>query len=70
MTKPHAQNPLSILVDRRQASKLLSLSTRSIDLLLAAGRLTPVPMGRRVLIARSQLEAIATTGVEGRIRPA
>ena len=58
-----------LLLNRKACAALLGLSTRSIDLLLADDRLTPVRMGHRVLVARKQIEELATTGVWGRIRP-
>jgi hypothetical protein len=58
----------SLLLNRKAVSNLLSLSVRSIDLLLADGRLTPIKFGNRVLVSRKQVEQIARTGVTGGLR--
>jgi hypothetical protein len=57
-----------LLVNRKAASTLLSLSVRSIDLLLADGRLTPIKFGNRVLVNREQVIKLARTGITGGIR--
>jgi excisionase family DNA binding protein len=62
-------NETALLLNRKAVSKLLSLSERSVDFLLADGRLTPVKFGNRVLVSRAQVESLAVTGIEGRIRP-
>ena len=61
---------LPLLLTRRAVATQLSLSVRSIDLLLADGRLTPIKFGNRALVSRAQVESLAATGIEGRIRPA
>jgi hypothetical protein len=62
-------NEPSLLITRKQAGLLLSLSERSIDFLLADGRLTRIQFGSRMLVSRAQVESLAVTGIEGRIRP-
>jgi hypothetical protein len=57
-----------LLINRKAVSHLLSLSVRSVDLLLAAGKLSPIKFGNRVLVSRRQVEMLARTGIEGGIR--
>ena len=48
-----------ILVGKKTAARLLSISVRSIDNLLARKELTACRIGRRVLIPRRELERFA-----------
>ena len=58
-----------LLTSRRAAGQLLGISVRSIDSLIAAGRLTGIPLGSRVMVERSEIVRIAAEGITGRIRP-
>ena len=49
----------SILVSKRDAARMLSVSTRTIDNLIRAKRLSVRRIGRRTLIPRSALEQLA-----------
>ena len=70
MTSTNEAPVLPLLLTRRAVASMLSLSVRSIDLLLADGRLTPIKFGNRALVSRAQVESLAATGIAGRIRPA
>ena len=48
-----------ILIGRLDAAELLSVSVRTIDHLVSAGKLRPKRCGSRVLFARSELETFA-----------
>jgi excisionase family DNA binding protein len=48
-----------ILVTKRAAACLLSVSVRTVDNLIAAKRLTARKIGRRTLIPRSAIEQLA-----------
>jgi excisionase family DNA binding protein len=52
-----------ILVSKRLAAALLSVSLRTIDNLIAAKRLTSRKIGRRTLIPRSAVEQLARRDV-------
>ena len=58
-----------LLLTRNQAAAALNLSTRSIDYLVAEGRLPSRKLGKRRLIPREAVERIAKNGC-GRIVPA
>jgi len=58
-----------LLLTRSEAAAVLNLSTRSIDYLLAEGRLPSRKLGKRRLIPREAVERIAKNGC-GRITPA
>jgi len=58
-----------LLLSRNEAAELLNLSTRSVDYLLAEGRLPSRKLGKRRLIPRDAVEKIAKSGC-GRITPA
>jgi excisionase family DNA binding protein len=49
-----------ILLSKRQAAKLLSISVRTLDSLIASKKLPIRKIGRRVLIAKKSLELFAT----------
>lgn len=51
-----------LLHARQEAAQLLSISLRKIDLLIASKALKTVRVGRRNLVARSELERFARTG--------
>ena len=57
--------PEPILYSKKLAAQVLSVSPRSIDYLIENGRLTPVSIGARKLIHRSELERFAKTGLNG-----
>jgi excisionase family DNA binding protein len=57
-----------LLLTRDEAAAILNLSTRSIDYLLAEGRLVSRKLGKRRLIPREAVERIAKNGC-GRITP-
>jgi excisionase family DNA binding protein len=59
---------LPLLLNRTAVATLLSLCTKSVDLLIADGRLTATRIGGRVLVHRSEVERFALAGTEGRIR--
>jgi excisionase family DNA binding protein len=48
-----------ILVPRKEAARLLGVSTRMVDYLLAAKELTARRVGRKVLISYRQLQVFA-----------
>jgi excisionase family DNA binding protein len=58
-----------LLLSRNEAAELLNLSTRSVDYLVAEGRLPSRKFGKRRLIPRDAVERIARNGC-GRITPA
>jgi len=58
-----------LLLTRNEAAAVLNLSTRSIDYLLAQGRLKSRKFGKGRLIPREAVERIAKNGC-GRITPA
>ncbi len=47
------------LLSRREAAQSLSISLRTLDSLIAAGKLTVRRIGRRVLIEPAELERFA-----------
>lgn len=51
--------PIKIMLDRKSAAFALSISPRSVDYLIADGRLQASRVGGRVLIAVSELQAFA-----------
>jgi excisionase family DNA binding protein len=51
--------PEPILVPRWEAARLLGISTRTVDYLLAKKELTPRRVGRKVLISYEELQAFA-----------
>lgn len=48
-----------LVLSKPEAASALGISPRMIDRFLESGRLKPVRIGRRVLIPRKQIEAIA-----------
>ena len=48
-----------ILLSKKEAAHLLSVSPRTIDYLINRGELRPRRIGRRVLLPRRQLEIFA-----------
>ena len=61
-------NESPLLLSRSAVGALLSLCTKSVDLLIADGRLTPTRIGGRVLVHRAEVERFALEGSEARIR--
>jgi excisionase family DNA binding protein len=58
----------TILLTRTEAAAALNLSARSVDYLVAKGRLPSRKFGRRRLIPRDAIERLAKQGC-GRITP-
>jgi excisionase family DNA binding protein len=54
-----AETNEKILVGRRDAAELLSVSSRTIDYLVSSKALRPRRIGARVLFLRSELETFA-----------
>ena len=50
-----------ILLSRKHAASLLSISLRGLDYLLAHGKLNARRIGKRVLIPREEIERFART---------
>ena len=59
MTMRGAMEPDKILINRREAARLLSISLRSLDYLVLHKELPARRIGRRVLITRRALEEFA-----------
>jgi excisionase family DNA binding protein len=60
MTGRRADDPEpSLLVRKREAARLLSVSVDTLEALVRTGQLPSVRVGRRVLIPRSALTALA-----------
>ncbi len=51
-----------LLYSRREAARLLSISLRSIDYLIAGGKLKTRKIGSRILIPASAIHRLAETG--------
>lgn len=45
-----------LLLDKKQAAKVLSIGVRTLDKLVRTGQIRPLRIGRRVLFARCFLE--------------
>jgi excisionase family DNA binding protein len=58
-----------LLLTRSEVAAVLNLSTRSVDYLVAEGRLPSRKLGKRRLIPREAVERMAKNGC-GRITPA
>src|SRR5665213_934760 len=58
----------AILLDKKAVSTMLSLSTKSVALLIHDGRLKTIPMGRRILVHRDEVARFASVGIKGSIR--
>lgn len=54
--------PEQILLSKRQAAQVLSISIRTLDKLILSKELPIHKIGRRVLISRSSLERFAIGG--------
>jgi excisionase family DNA binding protein len=54
--------PEQILLSKRQAAQVLSISVRTLDKLLQSRQLPVHKIGRRVLISRSAIERFAIGG--------
>jgi excisionase family DNA binding protein len=54
--------PEQILLSKRQAAQVLSISVRTLDKLIMSKRLPVHRIGRRVLISRSAIERFAAGG--------
>lgn len=51
-----------LLYDRKTVAKLLSISVRSVDYMIQAGKLLHRRIGSRVLVPASQVRRMAETG--------
>jgi excisionase family DNA binding protein len=56
-----------LLHPRQEAAQLLSISLRKIDLLISSKALKTVRVGRRNLVARSELERFARKGTRPKL---
>jgi excisionase family DNA binding protein len=56
-----------LLHPRQEAAQMLSVSLRKIDLLISSKALKTVRVGRRNLVAHSELERFARTGTSGKL---
>jgi excisionase family DNA binding protein len=54
--------PEQILLSKRQAAQVLSISIRTLDKLILSGKLPVHKIGRRVLLSRGSIERFATSG--------
>jgi excisionase family DNA binding protein len=66
---PPAKPPQNskLLTSRREAAEKLSICVRTVDYLIAGGKVETVRIGRRVLIKTSSIERLMKDGyVEGR----
>jgi hypothetical protein len=59
-THPHPQAP-RLLYDRKEAARQLSISTRSLDYLIAGKKLDIRRIGSRILIPHEELVRLATS---------
>lgn len=48
-----------MLLDRRTAAEILSISVRTLDKLIAANKISVCRIGRRVLVSKQDLENFA-----------
>lgn len=51
-----------LLLSRAEAAALLNLSTRSVDYLIAQGKLSSKKLGKRRLVPREAVERLAKSG--------
>jgi excisionase family DNA binding protein len=51
-----------LLYSRKDAARLLSISLRSVDYMIAAGKLKTRKIGSRILIPASAIQRMAETG--------
>lgn len=58
--------PEQILLSKRQAAQVLSISVRTLDKLIQSRKFPVHKIGRRVLISRSAIEQFAIEGEGGR----
>ena len=56
-----------LLHPRQEAAQLLSISLRKIDLLISSKALKTVRVGRRNLVAHTELERFVRTGTSGKL---
>jgi len=54
--------PEQILLSKRQAAQVISISVRTLDKLIQSKKLSTHKIGRRVLISRSAIERFAIEG--------
>lgn len=52
-----------LLLDKRGAARVLGISVRTLDYLIASGELKPRKIGRRVLLHYDQLRDFAEEGL-------
>jgi len=57
----------TILVDKQDAARLLSISLRTLEYIIARGDLTICRIGRRCLIERRSLERFSRRGHDGAV---
>jgi excisionase family DNA binding protein len=58
----------SLLLDKKEAARLLSLCVRTVDNLITAKKLTARKIGSRTLITRASVEKLARGDVENPTR--
>jgi excisionase family DNA binding protein len=54
--------PEQILLSKRQAAQVISISVRTLDKLIHSGKLPTHKIGRRVLISRAAIERFVIEG--------
>jgi excisionase family DNA binding protein len=59
-----------ILFSRAEAARALSMSISTLDILIARGTIRTRRHGRRVLVAKTEIERVARTDALGPIWPA
>lgn len=59
----------ALLFCRKDAAAMLAISIRSLDYLLADGRLKAQRMGRKVVIRHKEIERVSKSSQTRRIRP-
>jgi excisionase family DNA binding protein len=60
--------PDSLLLDKKQAARILSLSTRTVENLIAAKKLVMRKIGSRTLVTRASVQKLARGDVESPTR--
>ena len=70
MTIAAPEEPTRLLYDRKNAARMLSISVRSLDYLIAERRLAVTRIGGRVLVPHRELARIAKMGDRYSMKPA